>query len=96
MDYRTGFRDGYNAARDDILSAFGPGYLPISMETPLATSQAPMQANAPVAKKKRKPSKYNKAYGANYKRLRKKHPRAQHATLVTRAHAATRKQMKGK
>ena len=41
--------------------------------------------------KKRKASAYAKAYGAAYKRLKKKHPRAQHKTLVKKAHAEARR-----
>ena len=48
------------------------------------------------APKKRKASAYGKAYGRAYKRLRAKHPRAQHKTLVKRAHAAAKRQMKKK
>lgn len=47
-------------------------------------------------KAKRKVSKYARAYGQAYKMLKKKHPRSQHATLVKRAHAAAKKQMKKK
>lgn len=49
-----------------------------------------------AVKKRRKVSKYARTYGKNYKALRKKHPRAQHATIVKRAHAATKRQMKKK
>ena len=40
MDYRTGFRDGYNAAREDILGAFGASGLPISMPSADSASAA--------------------------------------------------------
>ena len=46
------------------------------------------------APKKRKVSAYAKAYGKAYKRLKAKHPRAQHKTLVKRAHAAAKKATK--
>jgi len=46
------------------------------------------------APRKRKASAYAKAYGKAYKRLKAKHPRAKHKTLVQRAHAAARKQKK--
>lgn len=49
-----------------------------------------------AVKKRRKVSKYARAYGRNYKALRKKHPRAQHATIVKKAHAQTKRQMKKK
>ena len=69
MDYRTGFRDGYNAARDDILGAFGRDYLPSSMDSPLRLAEAPTPANAPVAKAKRKTSAYQRRYKAAFKRV---------------------------
>lgn len=59
-------------------------------------SEGAKMASQGTKKKKRKVSKYAKAYGANYKKLKKKHPRSKHATLVTKAHAATRKEMKKK
>ena len=53
------------------------------------------QATVGQAKKaKRKVSKYARAYGAAYKALKKKHPRAKHATLVKRAHAEARRKSK--
>lgn len=76
------------------------GFAPVGGD-PSQMVPASMELNSPVTtlapkKRKRRPSKYNRAYGANYKKLRKKHPRAKHATLVTRAHAATRREMKKK
>lgn len=44
--------------------------------------------------KKRKASAYNKAFANAYKRLKKKHPRSQHKTLMKRAHTAARKAVK--
>ena len=54
---------------------------------------SPMTA-LPAPKKKRKVSKYARAYGAAYKALKKKHPRSKHGTLVKRAHAEARRKMK--
>ena len=68
MDYRTGFRDGYNAAREDILGAFGASGLPISMELPMRSSEAPMPAKAP-ALPRRKVSAYNRKYKAAFKKV---------------------------
>lgn len=48
------------------------------------------------APKKRKVSAYARAYGKSYKRLKAKHPRSKHATLVKRAHAEARRLMKKK
>ena len=44
--------------------------------------------------RKRKASAYSKAYGRAYKRLKKKHPRTKHATLVKRAHAEAKRKRK--
>ena len=41
--------------------------------------------------KKRRASAYNKRFATEYKKLKKKHPRTKHATLMKRAHAAARK-----
>jgi hypothetical protein len=56
-----------------------------------ATTGAVAAAKAP---KKRKASAYNKAFANAYKRLKKKHPRSKHATLMKRAHVAARKAVK--
>lgn len=44
-----------------------------------------------AVKKRRKASAYSRRFGKEYKRLKKKHPRTKHATLMKRAHAAARK-----
>lgn len=49
---------------------------------------------AAKAPKKRKASAYAKAYGKSYRRLKAKHPRSKHTTLVKRAHAEARKMAK--
>ena len=73
---------------------------PVDPEVALALDRIANEGKSMIAqgavKKRRKVSKYARAYGRNYKALRKKHPRAQHATIVKRAHAATRRQMKKK
>jgi len=43
------------------------------------------------AKKKRKPSAYNKKYAAAYKALKKKHPRSSFAVLAKKAHRKVKK-----
>lgn len=45
-------------------------------------------------KRKRKVSKYQKAFGRNLKSLKKKHPRTSVTKLMKKAHIATRRQMK--
>ena len=93
MDYQTGFQDGYRVGvqmgQAMARNAMGVG-APMAMPAMAGESPAP----APAPKKKRKVSKYARAYGAAYKRLKKKHPRSKHATLVKRAHAEARRQMK--
>ena len=69
----------------------------MGVNTPVAAPAMPVQQPAAVPRKpKRKVSKYARAYGQAYKALKRKHPRAQHRTLVKRAHAAAKRQMKGK
>jgi hypothetical protein len=46
-----------------------------------------------LPRKKRKVSKYQKEFGVQLKKLKKKHPRTKITALMTRAHAATRKKM---
>lgn len=43
------------------------------------------------ARKKRKPSAYNKRYAAAYKRLKKKHPRMSFGAIGKKAHREARK-----
>lgn len=69
MDYRTGFRDGYNAAREDIIGAFGSDYLPSSMEMAMSSQEArgiAMPANAP---RKKRASAYQRKYKKNFKKV---------------------------
>tara|TARA_Y100000310_G_C20539160_1_gene742351 strand:+ start:33 stop:359 length:327 start_codon:yes stop_codon:yes gene_type:complete len=47
-------------------------------------------------KRKRKVSAYQKEFGRQLKRLKKKHPRTPVQRLMKRAHAATRKARRGK
>ncbi len=47
-----------------------------------------------VAKKKRRKSKYNREFGIQLKKLKKKHPRTPVTQLMSRAHTATRKVLK--
>ena len=57
------------------------------------TTGAVAAAKAP---KKRKVSAYSRAYGNAYRRLKAKHPRSQHKTLVKRAHAEAKRKTKTK
>ena len=49
-----------------------------------------------LPKKKRKVSKYQKQFGIQLKKLKKKHPRTKITQLMKRAHRATRKALKMK
>ena len=46
-----------------------------------------------VARKVRKPSKYNLEYKKQYAKLKKKHPRSSFSALAKKAHKATKKVM---
>ena len=48
------------------------------------------QARA-APKKKRKVSRYQREFGVQMKKLKKKHPRTKHAQLMAPSHIATRK-----
>ncbi len=85
-DYRRGFADGWNAARGGVEDLLG--------DLEGTQFEAPMQAKAPAARRKRKPSAYSKEYGRQYKRLKAKHPRMKLGALSKKAHAATRKAMR--
>ena len=89
MDYRTGFRDGYNAGRMDAMNSF-----PVAPQVPLDSPPA-----VAPEQKKRKASAYNRRYSAAYKRLRRKatlkngslRKGMTHKKLVKAAHAAAKK-----
>jgi hypothetical protein len=79
-DWERGYSAGYAAAhRTDVRDL---------------TTERGTPAPAPKAKKSRKVSAYCRRYGAEYKRLKKKHPRMKFGALSKKAHAATRKAMK--
>ena len=64
------------------------------MPSMMASATMSSPSDAPSKPRRRKVSKYARAYGAAYKALKKKHPRSKHATLVKRAHAEARRKMK--
>jgi hypothetical protein len=84
MDYATGYRDGFAAG---MAAAGSMPVAPVAVEV------------AEVTRKKRKVSAYAKAYGAAYKRLRRKHTLKSgalrkgytHKRLVKLAHAEAKK-----
>ena len=59
-----------------------------------STSSRQFERQALVPKKKRKVSKYQKEFGRQLKKLKKKFPRTPITKLMKRAHAATRKALK--
>ena len=79
-DWERGYSAGYAAAhRTDVRDL---------------TTERGTPAPTPKAKKPRKASAYSRRYGAEYKRLKKKHPRMKFGALSKKAHAATRKAMR--
>lgn len=82
-DWERGYAAGYAAGRAamDMLGHSAPLAREITSQTP-------------KAKKTRKVSAYSRRYGAEYKRLKRKHPRMKFGALSKKAHAATRKAMK--
>jgi len=84
MDYATGYRDGFAAGMAASMTVPGA---PVAVEV------------AEVPRKKRKVSAYAKAYGAAYKRLRRKHTLKSgqlrkgytHKRLVKLAHAEAKR-----
>ena len=80
-DYERGFAAGYRAAhRTDVRDI---------------TSDRGMSAPAKKEKKKRKVPAYSREYGRQYKALKAKHPRMSFGALSKKAHAATKRAMKG-
>jgi len=56
--------------------------------------KAPVTRRIPVAKQKRKVSRYQKAFGRHLKALKKKHPRTDISVLMKKAHRLTRKELR--
>ncbi len=88
MDYAQGYRDGFAAGMSASITMPGAGAPPA------------MESSAPV--KKRKVSAYSRAYGAAYRRLRRKHTLKSgklrkgytHKRLVKLAHAEAKRRRK--
>lgn len=76
-DWERGYAAGYAAAhRTDVRD--------LTVERGESVSRKPV-------KRTRKPSAYNRRYAAEYKRLRKKHPRMSFAALSKKTHKALRR-----
>ena len=77
-EYERGFAAGYHAAhRTDVRD--------------ITTDRGSSAPTTKKARSKRKPSDYNKRYGAIYKRLKKKHPRMSFGALSKKAHKEARR-----
>jgi len=85
--YRGGFNAGLEAAKEMVQTEF---------ERSEYFEGFPKRKNRQTVgpRKKRRKTKYQAAYGAAYKRLKKKHPRMAFGSLSKKAHAAARKKVK--
>jgi hypothetical protein len=71
------------------------GRVPEPVANAIADSAPVVALNQQATKKvKRKVSKYQKEFGRQLKKLKKKHPRTQIQNLMKRAHRATKKVLK--
>ena len=85
LDYTEGYEEGYEAGfRAGV--EYGSGEI-----------ELPRRAERTIGRRgtvKRRKTKYQAAYSAAYKRLKKKHPRTSFGNLSKKAHAAARKKVK--
>ena len=71
------------------------GRVPEPVANAIADSATVVALNEKATKKvKRKVSKYQKEFGRQLKKLKKKHPRTKVQNLMKRAHSATKKVLK--
>ena len=71
------------------------GRVPEPVANAIADSAPVVALNQQATKKvKRKVSKYQKEFGRQLKKLKKKHPRTKVQNLMKRAHSATKKVLK--
>ena len=64
------------------------------MEMPLRDWTGMLPKSAVSGKKKRKVSRYQREFGKQLKKLKRKHPRTKISALMKRAHRATKKALK--
>jgi hypothetical protein len=90
------FEDGHNATLERELRRVAQGGRS-RVRMPLDGWREP-RASSPRrrTKKKRKVSAYQKEFGRQLKKLKKKHPRTPVTRLMKRAHAATKRARRGK
>ena len=79
-----------------LLEAFKAGVMAAALGEAAKAGKAVVRGpiTAVKDKRKRKQSAYNKQYGIEYKRLKKKHPRMKFGSLSKKAHAATKRAMR--
>ncbi|MDA8838454.1 hypothetical protein N9Y28_00535 [Euryarchaeota archaeon] len=71
------------------------GKVPVGVADAIADSPPVVELNNQVVRKvKRKTSKYQKRFGLELKRLKKKHPRTKIQNLMKKAHRETKKRLK--
>lgn len=78
-DWERGYDAGYRAALGIAQRDIGRD---LGKSSPKTTKKV---------RKKRGPSAYNKRYAAEYKKLKRKHPRSSFAALAKKAHKAARR-----
>ena len=98
--YDAGWDDGYLAGWQAGASAMAEGQREgwpgiMGPSVPHRASRARKEFTRPKqSRPKRRKTKYQSAYSAAYKRLKKKHPRMSFGSLSKKAHAAARKKVK--
>ena len=100
--YEAGYADGYNRGALVALSEVMEGNMDSPDDwrrvekprMPNAAADARIAKRMSDAKKPRKVSAYQKKYGSNFTKLKKKHPRMKFGVMSKKAHALTRKEMK--
>lgn len=86
-----------DALAEDRARARGKGPSPRARRSRSSTTKGMVRTTARRAyKPKRKVSAYQREFGRQLKKLKKKHPRTPVTRLMKRAHAATRKARRGK
>jgi len=85
-EWERGYAAGFNAGIFHMKQIENPPYGTTKGEV----RKTARRAYEP-AKKKRKPSAYNKKYARAYKELKKKHPRTSFGALSKKAHAKAKR-----
>jgi len=88
--YDRGFEAGYLAAEHEAR----PRAAPLRELRTFSKAGTATRGELKAVRKHVKKTKYQAAYSAAYKRLKKKHPRMAFGSLSKKAHAAARKKVK--